>query len=157
MPTLPTGVVTFLFSDIEASTRILEDHPSVAGRALARHLELVAAEIAAADGVVFETVGDAVYGAFDRPADALTAAVAIQRATAAEDWGEIGALRVRIAVHAGAVETRATTTSGRPSSNAPGSRPWPTAPRRSPRRRRGPSPRPGSPTTSRSFRWAAIA
>jgi predicted ATPase/class 3 adenylate cyclase len=106
MPTLPTGVVTFLFSDIEASTRILEDHPSVAGRALARHLELVAAEIAAAHGVVFETVGDAVYGAFDRPANALTAAVAIQRATAAEDWGEIGALRVRIAVHAGAVETR---------------------------------------------------
>lgn len=157
MPTLPTGVVTFLFSDIEASTRILEDHPSVAGRALARHLELVAAEIAAADGVVFETVGDAVYGAFDRPANALTAAVAIQRATAAEDWGEIGALRVRIAVHAGAVETRGDHYFGpalfecaRLETLANGAQTITSA-------ATGPSPRPGSLTTSPSFRWAAIA
>ena len=106
MPALPTGVVTFLFTDIEASTRMVEDHRAAAGPALARHHELLAVEIEAMGGVVFETVGDAVYAAFIRPADALTAAVAIQRATTTEDWGEIGALRVRIAVHSGAVDAR---------------------------------------------------
>lgn len=50
MPTLPTGVVTFLFTDIEASTRLLEDHRVAAGTALARHHEVLAAEIAAVDG-----------------------------------------------------------------------------------------------------------
>jgi predicted ATPase len=56
--------------------------------------------------VVFETVGDAVYAAFARPADAIRASVAIQRALEAEDWGEIGVLRARIAIHSGAVEAR---------------------------------------------------
>jgi len=106
MLTLPTGVVTFLFSDIEASTRMLEDHRGAAGSALARHHDLLAAAIDANGGVVFETVGDAVYGAFTGPADALAAAVAIHRALAVEDWGEIGTLRCRIAIHSGAVETR---------------------------------------------------
>ena len=106
MPQLPTGVVTFLFSDVEASTRMLEVHRARAGAALARHHELLAAEIEAVGGVIFETVGDAVYAAFTRPADALGAAVAIQRRLGAEDWHEIGSLRVRIAVHSGAVEAR---------------------------------------------------
>ncbi len=103
---LPTGVVTFLFSDIEGSTRMLEEHRAEAGAALARHHELLRDAIEDASGVVFETVGDAVYGAFTRPADAIGAAVAIQRALEAEDWGEIGELRARIAVHTGAVESR---------------------------------------------------
>lgn len=78
MPTLPTGVVTFLFTDIEASTRMLEEHRAAAGPALARHHELLAADVGANAGVVFETVGDAVYGAFAHPAAALAAAVAIR-------------------------------------------------------------------------------
>jgi predicted ATPase/class 3 adenylate cyclase len=103
---LPTGVVTFLFSDVEASTRMLEVHRAQAGVALARHHELLAGEIATAGGVVFETVGDAVYAAFTRPADALGAAIAIQRGLAAQDWGPVGTMRVRIAVHSGAVDAR---------------------------------------------------
>ncbi len=106
MPTLPTGVVTFLFTDIEASTRMLEEHRAAAGPALARHHELLLEAVEAANGVVFETVGDAVYAAFTKPADGLIAATAIQRAMEAADWGEIGRMRVRIAVHTGAVETR---------------------------------------------------
>ncbi|MDH4341432.1 MAG: hypothetical protein OEW52_06950 [Thermoleophilia bacterium] len=103
---LPTGVVTFLFGDIEGSTQMLENHRAAAGAALALHHELLQTAVEDASGVVFETVGDAVYGAFTRPTDAITAAVAIQRALEAEDWGEIGELRARIAVHTGAVETR---------------------------------------------------
>ncbi len=103
---LPTGVVTFLFSDVEGSTRLLQAHPTAIGPALERHHRLLSDEIEAASGVVFETVGDAVYGAFALPADAIRAAIAIQRAMAATDWGEIGSLRVRIAVHSGPVQAR---------------------------------------------------
>jgi predicted ATPase/class 3 adenylate cyclase/tetratricopeptide (TPR) repeat protein len=103
---LPTGVVTFLFSDIEGSTRKLEEHRAAAGTAFARHHDLVREAVESASGLVFETVGDAVYGAFARPADAVAAAVAAHRALEAEDWGEVGELQVRIAVHSGTVETR---------------------------------------------------
>ena len=103
---LPTGVVTFLFSDFEGSTQMLEEHRAEAGAVLARHHELVRAAVEDGSAVVFETVGDAVYGAFARPTDAIGAAVAIQRALAAEELGAIGELRARIAVHTGAVEPR---------------------------------------------------
>ena len=105
-PTLPQGVVTFLFTDIEGSTRLLERHREAMPQALARHHQLLADAIAGHDGVVFETVGDAVYGAFAAPRGAVEAAVEIQRRLAAEDWAEIGELRVRIAIHSGAVEVR---------------------------------------------------
>jgi class 3 adenylate cyclase len=101
---LPTGVVTFLFSDIKSSTRMLEEHRADAGVAFARHHELIQDAIEDRSGVVFETIGDAVYGAFAQPADAVAAAVDIHRTLEAEDWGAIGELRVRIAVHSGAVE-----------------------------------------------------
>lgn len=103
---LPSGIVTFLFTDIEGSTQMLERHRAAAGPALARHHDLLRAAIEDAGGIVFETVGDAVYASFARPADAITSAVAIQHALASEDWGEIGALRARIAIHTGAVESR---------------------------------------------------
>ena len=103
---LPSGIVTFLFTDIEGSTQMLERHRSAAGAGLARHHDLLRAAVENASGVVFETVGDAVYAAFASPVDAIGAAVAIQRAMAAEDWGEIGELRARIAVHTGSVEAR---------------------------------------------------
>jgi predicted ATPase/class 3 adenylate cyclase len=103
---LPTGVVTFLFSDIEGSTRMLEEHRAEVGDAFWRHHELVRGAIEDASGVVFETIGDAVYGAFTHPVDALRAAVAVHHSLEAESWGEIGELRVRIAVHSGEVEMR---------------------------------------------------
>ena len=102
----PTGTVTFLFTDIEGSTTRWEHHPDAMRTALARHDALLRSLITASNGYVFKMVGDAVYAAFAVPADALAAAQAAQRAVAAEEWGEVGLLRVRMALHTGAVQSR---------------------------------------------------
>jgi len=103
---LPAGTVTFLFTDVESSTRMLQAHPRAYAVAIARHHELLAAAVEQAGGVVFETVGDAVYAAFSDPVSAVRAAVEGQRALQAEPWPEIGALRVRMGLHTGPVEVR---------------------------------------------------
>jgi predicted ATPase/class 3 adenylate cyclase len=106
MRQLPEGTVTFLFSDVEGSTQLLERHGAEMGEALARHHALFEQITERHRGVIFETVGDAVYAAFARPADAVAAALDAHRALRDEDWGPIGRLAVRIAIHAGAVERR---------------------------------------------------
>jgi len=102
MRTPPTGIVTFLFTDIEGYTRGFEAAPAAMARAVARHDACVRGAVEAAGGVIFKTIGDAFQIAFARPEGALDAAVAAQRALAAEDWAAIdglpGALRVRMAV-----------------------------------------------------------
>ena len=107
-PGPPTGTVTFLFSDVQGSTRLWEDHPEPMREALARHDALLIAAIAEAGGHVFKTGGDAFFAAFDRPEPALRAALAIQRALQGEPWGLPGGqpLRVRLALHTGAAELR---------------------------------------------------
>ena len=84
----PTGTVTFLFTDIEGSTTRWEHHPEAMRAALARHDAILRQIISAHGGFVFKMVGDAVYAAFAVAADGVTAAVAGQRAVAAEEWGE---------------------------------------------------------------------
>src|SRR5262245_4748767 len=111
MADLPTGTITFLFTDIEGSTRLWEQHPQAMRPALARHDALLWAAIEAHNGVVFKTAGDGVYAAFARAPDALTAAMAIQLALQAEAWAAAGlpagvSLRVRIALHTGVAEQR---------------------------------------------------
>jgi predicted ATPase/class 3 adenylate cyclase len=106
MAELPEGTVTFLFSDVEGSARLLERHGSAMGEALAIHHRLFEEIVERHEGAVFETIGDAVYAAFSRPADAVAAALGVQRALATTDWGAIGRLAVRIAVHTGQVERR---------------------------------------------------
>ena len=106
MPERPMGTVTFLFTDIEGSTTRWEHHPEAMRTALARHDALLRSIITAHDGLVFKMIGDAVYAAFAVAADAVAAAVAGQRAVAAEEWGEVGPLRVRMALHTGAVQNR---------------------------------------------------
>ncbi|HEX3464882.1 MAG TPA: tetratricopeptide repeat protein [Candidatus Elarobacter sp.] len=103
----PTGIVTFLFTDIEGSTRLWEGNPAAMGVALAAHDEILRNAIEERHGVVFKTVGDAFCAAFDRPIDALGAAVDAQLRIAAHGWAEsIGALRVRMGIHTGsALET----------------------------------------------------
>jgi predicted ATPase/class 3 adenylate cyclase len=102
----PTGTVTFLFTDIEGSTTRWEHHPEAMRAALARHDALLRSIITASNGFVFKMVGDAVYAAFADAADAIAAAVAGQRAVAAEAWGEVSPLRVRMALHTGAAQNR---------------------------------------------------
>jgi predicted ATPase/class 3 adenylate cyclase/DNA-binding CsgD family transcriptional regulator len=98
--------VTFLFTDLEGSTRLLEAHPAAYREAVARHHALLRRAVEAHGGAVFETVGDAVYAAFARPGDAVAAALAGQVALRAEPWGELGpgAVRARMALHTGEVE-----------------------------------------------------
>ncbi len=106
MPDLPTGTVTFLFTDIEGSTMRWEHHPDAMRTALTHHDTLLRSVITAHGGYVFKMVGDAVYAAFAVAPDAVSAALAAQRAVSAEEWGEAGPLRVRMALHTGAAQSR---------------------------------------------------
>lgn len=103
---LPDGDVTFLFTDIEGSTRLLERFGPRLTEAMAVHHDLVGAVIADHGGVVFETVGDAVYAAFRDPIDGVLAAADAQRAMGAQAWADLGEVRIRVAVHQGRVERR---------------------------------------------------
>jgi predicted ATPase/class 3 adenylate cyclase len=102
----PTGTVTFLFTDIEGSTRLWEEHPDAMRAALARHDLVVRAAIGAHGGYVFATGGDGFGAAFGRAVDALATARAAQAALAAEGWPESAALHVRMGVHTGEAEER---------------------------------------------------
>jgi predicted ATPase/class 3 adenylate cyclase len=103
----PSGVVTFLFTDIEGSTARWEHDQQAARRALARHNAILSQAIAARQGYLFKTIGDAACAAFARPADAIAAALDAQRALRAEEWGAPGPLRVRMALHTGAADIHA--------------------------------------------------
>ena len=81
---LPAGTVTFLFTDVESSTRLLGQHPAAYRDAVRRHHDLLRAAVEGHGGAVFETVGDAVYAAFAHATDAVAAALAGQLALAGE-------------------------------------------------------------------------
>jgi predicted ATPase/class 3 adenylate cyclase len=102
----PTGTVTFLFTDIEGSTKMWERSPEAMQVALARHDEILREAIEAHGGYVFKTVGDAFCAAFSTAPDALEAALSAQKALVGEAWEETGPLRVRMALHTGAAEER---------------------------------------------------
>ena len=101
---LATRRLTFLFADVEGSTRLAELHGAAAGTALARYHELVAEATVRHGGRIFERIGDGAYASFDEAAPAVSAAVQIQEAIGSEHWGEIGRLRVRIGLLTGDVE-----------------------------------------------------
>ena len=103
MPTLPTGTVTFLFTDIEGSTRLAREHPETWEAAHARHDAILSAGVEAYHGFVFEIIGDQVCSAFNKAADALKAAIKIQQDIQKEPWGE-APIRVRIGLHTGEAE-----------------------------------------------------
>jgi predicted ATPase/class 3 adenylate cyclase len=106
MAALPSGTVTFLFTDIEGSTARWEHRPESMAAALARHDALLRAAILGHGGHVVKTTGDGFHAAFARAPDALAAALDAQRRLQAEQWGESGPIRVRMAVHTGAAEER---------------------------------------------------
>jgi predicted ATPase/class 3 adenylate cyclase len=101
---LPTGTVTFLFTDIEGSTRLWESQPAQMRVALARHDTLLHLAIADNGGFVFKTVGDAFCAAFAMALDAVAAVLAAQLAIRAERWPTDAPIKVRMALHTGAVE-----------------------------------------------------
>jgi predicted ATPase/class 3 adenylate cyclase len=103
---LPSGTVTFAFTDIEGSTQRWERDREAMRDAVRRHDVLVRAAIEAHDGHVFKTIGDAFCAAFSRPEDAVAAIVAAQRALVAEDFSAVEGLRVRAAIHTGTSDER---------------------------------------------------
>jgi class 3 adenylate cyclase len=105
MNSLPTGTVTFLFTDIEGSTKLWERIPEAMQRALARHYQIMREAVEKCGGYVFKTAGDAFCAVFPTALDALESALGAQRPLFSEAWGEeIGALRARMALHTGATE-----------------------------------------------------
>src|SRR4051794_40175798 len=105
-PTMPTGTVTFLFTDIEGSTRMWEQHPRAMQSAIARHDTLLREAIESNGGYVFKTVGDAFCAAFPTAPQSLDAALAAQYALRSADWEGTSTIKVRMALHTGAAEVR---------------------------------------------------
>lgn len=103
---VPAGTVTFLFTDLEGSTRLWQERPDAMHKALARHDELLRHAIETHTGFVVKTMGDGFHAAFAAAHQAVEAAVAAQRAIEAEPWTETGPLHVRMGVHSGPVEVR---------------------------------------------------
>jgi predicted ATPase/DNA-binding SARP family transcriptional activator len=103
---LPAGTVTFLFSDIEGSTRLWESAPEAMRKALARHDEILRWVVEAHSGYVFATGGDGLAAAFHRGGDALEAAVRAQQQLSAEPWPDAAPIRVRMGLHTGEVDER---------------------------------------------------
>src|SRR5215203_1002510 len=108
MSSLPTGTVTFLFTDIEGSTKLWERSPQAMQRALARHDQILRDAVEQRGGYVFKTIGDAFCCAFRTAPDALETSLFAQRTLLSEEgWPEeTGPLRVRMALHAGSTEER---------------------------------------------------
>jgi predicted ATPase/class 3 adenylate cyclase len=97
---------TFLFTDLEGSTRMWEEQSDAMADALVRHDTILREAIGAYGGEVFATMGDGLAAAFDRPASGLAAALGAQLMLAAERWGTSGPLRVRMALHTGPARRR---------------------------------------------------
>jgi predicted ATPase/class 3 adenylate cyclase len=93
--------LTFLYTDIEGSTRLWEHQPEAMRQAVARHDQIMRQAITDNDGRVFRTVGDAFCAVFSAAPQALQAAVDAQRSLAREPWELEGSIRVRMALHTG--------------------------------------------------------
>jgi predicted ATPase/class 3 adenylate cyclase len=102
MRELPSGTITFLFSDIEGSTRLLQElGPADYGRSQDAHASIMRAAIAEGGGVEVRTEGDAFFVVFPSAVGAVRAAASAQRSMAEQRWSEGGDIRVRIGLHTG--------------------------------------------------------
>jgi predicted ATPase/class 3 adenylate cyclase len=101
-----TGTVTFLFTDVQGSTRLWEEHPHAMQAALARHDALLRKSIEGCGGHIVKHRGDGFSAAFSTARQAMEAAVMSQLTLSAEPWDETGPIRVRMAIHTGAAEER---------------------------------------------------
>ena len=106
MSLLPSGTVTFLFTDIEGSTKLAQAHPDKMPALLARHHEILKQSIEAQNGHVFQIIGDAFCAAFHTAPEAFNAALAAQQALVCEPW-EPAPIQVRMGLHTGAAQAGA--------------------------------------------------
>ena len=107
MTSPPTGTVTFLFTDIEGSTRLWDADSAAMVEAVSVHDALIRSAIEDRGGYVFSTAGDSFAAAFQVPGEALAAAVDAQLALKRQAWAGGNALRVRMALHSGNASERA--------------------------------------------------
>jgi DNA-binding NarL/FixJ family response regulator/class 3 adenylate cyclase len=101
MPELPTGTVTFLFSDVEGSTELLRTLRDGYADVMADHERLLRSAFEGAGGHEINTQGDSFFVAFRKPKDAVGAALEAQRAIGSHEWPEGAEMRVRIGIHTG--------------------------------------------------------
>ena len=99
----PTGTVTFLFTDIEGSTRLSQQFPDAMPALLRRHHQILRETIEAHNGLVFQIIGDSFCAAFPSASDALYAALEMQRSLHQEPWSP-APIRVRMGIHTGAAQ-----------------------------------------------------
>jgi len=101
MVTLPGGTVTFLFTDIEGSTRLLQELGDDYGEVVREHRKQLREHLGAKGGTEVDTQGDAFFYSFPRARDAVSGAVAAQRALAEQTWPQGAEVRVRMGLHTG--------------------------------------------------------
>jgi class 3 adenylate cyclase len=101
MTDLPSGAVTFLFSDIEGSTRLVKELRDQYAHVLAEHRRLVRAAIASQAGHEIDTQGDAFFVAFGSAKRAVLCALEVQRALSVHAWPGGATVRVRMGIHTG--------------------------------------------------------
>ena len=101
MSSLPGGTVTFLFTDVEGSTRLLQELGDTYAQVVDDHRRIMRERMGEHGGTEIDTQGDAFFFSFARAKDAAAAAVDAQRALAAHEWPEGAAVRVRMGLHTG--------------------------------------------------------
>ncbi|MDX1436677.1 MAG: adenylate/guanylate cyclase domain-containing protein, partial [Anaerolineales bacterium] len=102
-----SGILTFLFTDLEGSTPLWERYPDMMQEVSARHDRILRKAFEAHRGRVVKTTGDGFHVVFGSPADGVAAALAGQNAIASADWPEeVGALKVRMGLHSGESKPR---------------------------------------------------
>jgi predicted ATPase/class 3 adenylate cyclase len=106
LPDKASGTLTFLFTDLEGSTRLWERFPQAMKRALERHDSILRSAVTAAGGQVVKTTGDGLMAVFGSAAEAVRACLAAQRGLVEEPWPETGVLRVRMGLHSGEAQPR---------------------------------------------------
>ena len=104
---LPTGMLTYLFTDLECSTQLWEQHPDAMKPALARHDTILHNAVEGHRGMVVKTTGDGLHAVFVSASDGICAALSAQEAIKAENWAGTEPLRVRMALHTGEAQLRA--------------------------------------------------
>ncbi|HZO58826.1 MAG TPA: adenylate/guanylate cyclase domain-containing protein [Solirubrobacterales bacterium] len=108
-PTRPepaSRTLTFLFTDIEGSTRLWEQHQKAMKLALERHDAIMRTAVESSRGQVVKTIGDGFMAVFDSAVDGVCACLGAQQDLVSEPWGETGPLRVRMGLHAGEAAAR---------------------------------------------------
>lgn len=104
---LPTGIVSFLFTDIEGSAKLAQDYPGAMPALLEKHNAILGSTIRKHNGVIFQIIGDAICAAFHTTIDALNAALVVQEELYKTEWTP-APIRVRMGIHTGIAQVKAT-------------------------------------------------